>query len=72
MREILTISVDPSLKSKIERTAQTLHVSKSELIKRAIEKYLVYEELNSIRNLLIPYAEKAGFYTDEDVFNKLS
>jgi predicted transcriptional regulator len=72
MREILTISVDKALKSKVERAAKRLKVSKSELVKKAIEKYIVKEEFQELRALLIPYAEKAGYFTDEDVFKDIS
>jgi predicted transcriptional regulator len=72
MREILTISVDKALKTKVERAAKRLKVSKSELVKKAIEKYIVKEEFQDIRSLLIPYAEKAGYFTDDDVFKDIS
>jgi metal-responsive CopG/Arc/MetJ family transcriptional regulator len=72
MREILTISVDKTLKSKVEKAAKRLKVSRSELVKRAIEKYIVKEEFRELRALLIPYAEKAGYFTDEDVFKDIS
>jgi predicted transcriptional regulator len=72
MREILTISVDKALKNKIERVAKRLKVSKSELVKKAIEKYIVREEFRELRAMLIPYAEKAGYLTDEDVFKDYS
>jgi metal-responsive CopG/Arc/MetJ family transcriptional regulator len=72
MREILSISLDKSLKDKVEKTAERLSVSKSELVKKAIEKYISHEELKEIRAMLVPYGEKAGFYTDEDIFNKIS
>jgi metal-responsive CopG/Arc/MetJ family transcriptional regulator len=72
MREILSISIDKILKDKVEETAVKYHVSKSELIKKAIEKYISHEELHEIRDILIPNAEKAGYYTDEDIFNDIS
>ena len=43
-----------------------------EYIKKAIEKYIAHEELKEIRNILIPYAEKAGYFTDEDIFKDIS
>jgi len=72
MREILTISIDKALKNKIERVAKRLKVSKSEIVKKAIEKYIVREEFRELRAMLIPYAEKAGYLTDEDVFKDYS
>jgi len=72
MREILSISLDKNLKNKIEKTASKLSVSKSELVKKAIEKYISHEELKDIRSVLVPYGEKSGYYTDEDIFNEIS
>jgi metal-responsive CopG/Arc/MetJ family transcriptional regulator len=72
MREILSISLDKNLKNKIEKTAAKLNVSKSELVKKAIEKYISHEELKDIRSKLVPFGEKAGYYTDEDIFKEIS
>jgi hypothetical protein len=41
-------------------------------VKKAIEKYIAHEDLKDIRSILLPYAEKAEFYTDEDVFKHIS
>ncbi len=72
MREILTISVNKGFKRKVEKAAEMLRVSKSELVKKAVEKYIAHEELRTIRTLLVPYGEKAGYYTDEDIFKDIS
>ena len=72
MREILSISIDAKLKSKVEKAAEKFNVSKSELVKKAIEKYILHEEFQEIRSTLIPYGEKAGYYTDEDIFRDFS
>ena len=72
MREVLSISLNKELKTKVEKAAERFHISKSELIKKAIEKYIAHEELREIRNILIPLAEKAGYYTDDDIFNDIS
>lgn len=72
MREILSISIDKSLKDKVNDVARRFHISKSELVKKAIEKYIVHQEFQELRKILIPYAEKAGYYSDEDIFNDIS
>ena len=72
MREILSISLDKNLKNKIEKTATKLSVSKSELVKKAIEKYISHEELKDIRSVLVPLGEQTGYYTDEDIFKEIS
>ncbi len=72
MREILSISIDKSLKDKVNNVAKHFHISKSELVKKAIEKYIAHQEFQEIREILIPYAEKAGYYTDEEIFEDIS
>ena len=72
MRQVMSISMEDTLKAKIEEAAARLHVSKSELVKKAVEKYIAHEELENIRAMLLPLAEKAGLYTDEDVFAQIS
>ncbi len=72
MREILSISIDKALKNKVEKAAKIFHISKSELVKKALEKYLLHEDLRELRSILVPKAEKAGYFTDEDVFQDIS
>ena len=50
MREILTISIDSKLKEEVEKAAVTFNVSKSELVTKAIEKYILKVYLTYIRN----------------------
>ena len=50
MREILTISIDSKFKEKVEKAAVTFNVSKSELVTKAIEKYILKVYLTYIRN----------------------
>lgn len=72
MREILTISIDAKLKNIIEKSSKKFNVSKSELVKKAVEKYITIEEFRDIREQLIPYAEKKDVLTDEDVYKQIS
>lgn len=72
MREILSISIDKNLKNRVEEASVKYKISKSELIKKAIEKYIAHTELREIRNILVPRGEEAGYYTDEDVFDDIS
>ena len=72
MRDILTISIDSKLKDKINKSSKKFNVSKSELVKKAIEKYIAVQEFRELREKLLPYSEKTGILTDEDVYNKIS
>lgn len=72
MREVLSISLDPQFKEKVESAAKKFRISKSELIKKALDKYIAHEELKELRTILVPYAEKSGYYSDNDIFNDIS
>ena len=72
MRKVLTISVDEELMSKLDDFAGRHQISRSELIKRALRKYLYLQEFRRLRSELIPYAERKGYFSDEDIFRDFS
>jgi len=72
MRAVLSVSIDGALKKRIEKAAKSAGVSKSEIVKKALERYLVRREFAELRARLVPYGEATGFLTDEDIFNSIS
>lgn len=57
MSEIITINVDKDLQSRIDR---------------ASARFFSNKEIEALRTILVPYGEKAGYFTDEDVFKDIS
>jgi len=41
-------------------------------MKQALKRYLIRSEFEALRERSIPFARKAGYYTDEDVFRDFS
>jgi len=72
MREVLSVSVDPSLKKQIEKVARNNNVPRSTVVKEALNRYLTYKSFRNLRSKLIPYGERAGYFTDEDIFKDVS
>jgi len=72
MRSILSVSVEPALKRKLERLARDSKRKKSDLVKEAIKRFLAEEEFRQLRQQSLPYGRKAGLLTDEDVFKVVS
>ena len=72
MRSTLTISLPPELARRLEEEAKALGRTKSELVREALSDYLWRERFERIRRHLRPYAQKAGFITEEDVFRAIS
>ena len=72
MRKVMSISLQPELSQRLENSVKAEKSTRSEVVKKALEQYLYRQESKAIRNKLRPYAEKAGFYTEEDVFREIS
>ena len=72
MRQVITVSLQPELSKKLEKSVKTLKTTRSDIIKRALDQYLYQQETNRLRAKLRPFAEKAGFFSEEDVFRAIS
>ena len=68
----LTIRLDEKLARELERLAKRAGRSKSELAREALRRQLALERFRAMRGRLMPYAEAAGWLTDEDVFRDVS
>lgn len=69
MRQVISISIDPTLKRQIEKTAKKYNIPKSFLVKEALRRYFLRQSFSNLKGKLTPYAEKRGYFTDEDIFN---
>lgn len=68
----LTIRLDTKLDRELARLARQSGRSKSELVREALRRQLMLQRLRALRRQAIPYAEAAGYLTDEDVFHDVS
>lgn len=72
MRKVITVSLQPELSKKLDRSVKISKTTRSDIVKKALDQYLYQQETNRIRAKLRPYAEKAGFYSEEDIFRAIS
>ncbi len=68
MRESISISLPEDLKAELDEAVRAEGVSRSDVVREAVREYLFSKRLRALRQELIPYAEAAGVFTDEDVF----
>lgn len=68
----LTIRLDEKLDRELARLAKQTGRSKSELAREALRRQLAIQRFRRLRQKLMPYAEAAGWLTDEDVFRDVS
>lgn len=62
----LTIRLDDQLDGQLSRLAERSHRTKSDLVREMLRREAALEELRQTRGLLKPYAERAGYLSDED------
>lgn len=55
----------------LDRQSIAQGVSKSDLAREALRRFLTVAEFRTIRAKLVPLAEAQGIHTDEDVFERL-
>ena len=67
----LTIRVPDELDRALERQSAALGLSKSDLAREALKRYLRVAEFRSLRVKLVARAQASGINTDEDVFEAL-
>ncbi|GEM_PF-5422752 len=53
---------------KLDHLVKIKNSRRSDLVLEAIKKYIFIEEMKNTRNQFLPYAEKAGFFSEDDIF----
>ena len=67
----LTLRIPDELDQELERQSAASRLSKSDLAREALQRYLRVARLRDLRTKLVPRAQAQGIHTDEDVFRKL-
>ena len=67
----LTLRIPDELDRELERQSSATHLSKSDLAREALQRYLRIVRFRTLRAKLIQRAQAQGINTDEDVFRKL-
>lgn len=68
----LTIRLDEQLEAALNRLAEEKKRSKSDLVREMLRRQIMLDELRDLRTCLQPYAERAGYLTDDDFFRDFS
>lgn len=68
----LTIRLDPDLEKRLDRAAKRSGRSRSEIVRDALRRQLAVAQFEDLRTRMMPFAEAAGYLTDEDVFRDVS
>lgn len=72
MQATLTISIPTGIKSTLDKVSKKESMRKGEIVRDALKQYFAQREFQQLRKMVIPKAQKQGFFTDEDVFKAIS
>jgi hypothetical protein len=67
----LTLRVPDELDKALERQSAVLGISKSDLAREALKRYLRVAEFRTLRSRLVARAQAMGINTDDDVVEVL-
>lgn len=68
----LSIRLPKNLEKDLEIISKEEKISKSEIVRDALERYLSIKRFRQIRRQTLPFAESEGYLTDEDIFKSIS
>ena len=72
MKSAITIRLDDELDKMLNQVSRNLRRSRSEVIRDSLRRQLAILLFDDLRNQAIPYAEKKGYLTDDDIFREIS
>ena len=72
MNQKFEISLPNKLNKELELVTLEEGLSKTELVKKAVEDYLFVRKFRSIRKKLTAKAKEKGIKSDEDIFKEVS
>ena len=65
-------SPDRELERQLARAAKRSGRSRSDIVRDAVRRQLALTQFQDLRRRILPFAEAAGYLTDEDVFRDVS
>ncbi len=72
MDTTLTIRLPEEMKETLQDICNSENKALSDLVRESLKNYLVIKRFRKLRAKTLPFAEAAGFLTDEDVFEALT
>lgn len=69
---LLTILLDDTLAEKLREETVLANADEIAVVRRALTDYLHHQQMERIRQELRPYAEAAGFFSEEDIYREIS
>ena len=72
MRNTITISLPSDVRKRLDKTARSDGVSRSDVVRESLRNYLFVREFRAVRQKLLRQATAKGIVTDDDAFKYAS
>ncbi len=69
---VVAVELDDKLALELRQISESLQTSEIDIIKKAVDNFLRQQRMDRIRAEIKPYAEAAGFFTEEDIYREIS
>ena len=71
-RNVVTLRLDEDLKRVLDKVCRHSGRSRNEIVREALERYLVQLTFEQLHARVAPFAEARGYLIDKDVFKEIS
>ncbi len=71
MREVFTLRLPKDTRKELETISKSEKVPLGQVVREAIERYIVLRRFKQLRKKVLPFAETQGLLTDEDILRTL-
>ncbi len=72
MKSAITIRLDDELDNMLNQVSRKLNRSRSEVVRDSLRRQLSIYIFDGLRKNALPFAEKKGYLTDDDIFREIS
>ena len=72
MKSVVTIRLDEELDKMLNQVSRQLKQSRSEVVRDSLRRQLSIHLFEALREKALPFAEKKGYLTDDDILKEIS
>jgi predicted transcriptional regulator len=72
MKSAITIRLDEELDKMLNQVSRKLKRSRSEVVRDSLRRQLSIYIFETLRKNALPFAEKKGYLTEDDIFREIS
>jgi predicted transcriptional regulator len=72
MKSVVTIRLDEELDKMLNQVSRQLKQSRSEVVRESLRRQLSIHLFEALREKALPFAEKKGYLTDDDIIKEIS